>query len=579
VSLSQDKTQKLLQLKAVLEKKKHTGVLTSTVGEVLNMVRRNTFTSKEEINPPSHIPFKNGVLNLNTWKLEPLNPSLFYTWQINANYLNRNINPKTDLPLFVEFLSHLVEPKSILPLLFYFSYATLYPDFPAHKVLFLVGRQRTGKGSAVRLLQLLNPHGFGTIDVCRLLDNDIRFDLFSVIDKNFIVDPEMKRARRNADWSILNKIFGGDYVDIEGKYRQKYSGRLKCKGIFIGNLPILKVDSPATIERIICVQTKSQSILQEERIPNIERVIFEKEGDAIATYFVHLLKILIAKNFIFPEKIKIDEEGEIVEWKEIDLEERAEILDLLADSVQLFIEEMTQHAQNDVEPITTDEVFQIYLKWCSYKGIIPLTKQVFVQKLSREFPKKRIRIAGKLRYAFTDLTILNTISDNNKRLEQSSDIGNDTQYNNSSNKELLFQLLDLKLVGGRDNVTCNKVSFSKLEHPCELFKVAVDNAFPVKGVLFQPFHGFEKSPEPVIEDEKDLNYFKSDRFYTKEFFRDLGVELTDYCSGKTWHYYAINIPETLTGEKAYKFSSLFSINAQPISKDEFKRNKEGNGNE
>ncbi|MGC9167177.1 MAG: bifunctional DNA primase/polymerase [Thermoplasmata archaeon] len=86
-----------------------------------------------------------------------------------------------------------------------------------------------------------------------------------------------------------------------------------------------------------------------------------------------------------------------------------------------------------------------------------------------------------------------------------------------------------------------------------------------------------ENTEPV--NKSQYKYFKSDRFYTKEFFRDLGVELTDYCSGNTWHYYAINIPETLEGDKAYKFSSLFSINAQPISKDEFKRNKEGNGNE
>jgi hypothetical protein len=133
VSLQQDKAQRLLHLKAVFEKKKHTGVLTSTVGEVLNAIRRNTYMSRDEMNPSSHIPFKNGVLNLNTWKLEPLNPSLFYTWKINANYLNREINPKEDFPYSSIFYAGLF-PLSLYYLCF--SIWLMRPsirDFPCTK--------------------------------------------------------------------------------------------------------------------------------------------------------------------------------------------------------------------------------------------------------------------------------------------------------------------------------------------------------------------------------------------------------------------------------------------------------------
>ena len=43
----------------------HRGPSTNDINEVLQTIRRTTFTS-EEMNPNSHIPFKNGLLNLKT---------------------------------------------------------------------------------------------------------------------------------------------------------------------------------------------------------------------------------------------------------------------------------------------------------------------------------------------------------------------------------------------------------------------------------------------------------------------------------------------------------------------------------
>ena len=281
----------LKKLKNAYEKMTHKGVITWNISEALNMIRRNTYTTRDKINPTTHIPFKNGYINLHTWELEPLNPGLFYTWHITPNYLNRPIDPETDLPEFVKFLSTLVPPEYLHALLFYSAYATLYPDLPNHKIMWIVGKQRVGKGSLVRLLKLLNPYGFESMSLSKILkgEREVRFDLSSYETKNFVSDMEItekERREKDYDWAVLNKIFGGDTVDLEEKFRKKRSGTLKIKGIFIQNLPMMKIRSDATIERSIVIPTLDSIIT--EKIPEIEkRYMKKKEMLSPLTLFIY----------------------------------------------------------------------------------------------------------------------------------------------------------------------------------------------------------------------------------------------------------------------------------------------------
>lgn len=68
-------------------------------------------------------------------------------------------------------------------------------------------------------------------------------------------------------------------------------------------------------------------------------------------------------------------------------------------------------------------------------------------------------------------------------------------------------------------------------------------------------------------------YFKSENLYPKQFFEDIGVEIIDFYSKNGMNFYTIIIPETLSGEKAFKFSSIFSIRSHLVSKEEFENTK------
>jgi phage/plasmid-associated DNA primase len=617
--LTKEEINTLQKIKSICEKKKHQGVMTSVITEAINMVRRNTYTDPSKINPPTHIPFRNGLLNLKTWNLDPLTPEFFYTWYVNANYLIREIDPKTDFPLFLRFLSTLVPPEHIFPTLFYMAY-TLYPGFPVHKTLWIVGRQRIGKGSLIRLLHLINPEGHGTISVNKMLRNDFRFDVYSIVNKNFVTDAEVGKINnlRPENWDLFNKLFGGDFVDVEGKYKQKYTGRLHVKGIFVQNLPMLKIENPATIERIIIVQTRTSEIKTNQRVPNIEEYIFRKEGDAIATYLANLLKILEKFNFIFPEIIKIDENGEITEWREMEYDEKTTLIEMLSDPVQNFIEEMTErvntNTSNDYGIVTVEDAYTIFEKWCNRKGIVPLKRQVFTKKFSQEYPKKRERINGKKVYVFTNVKF---VDENSLKLGQEDIIGKDTQYNDSSIVECLSQLINIKLITWGeecDNIGGVEDYDNKLVQSKKIFKIITGLNFRYKeacpnlfilpknlreeggqgsgqgssqgsseGITIEEFSKIEqgsseeKGEESISDSQalKDYRYFKSEDYFSDRFFNDFGIQNIEHKQSGYMHYYKIPYSE-IPKNKFFKFSSEFASreNVYVIDENEYNSVKE-----
>jgi len=137
-----------------------------------------------------------------------------------------SIDPKTDLTEFTKFLSTLVAPKHLPGLLSYSAYVTLYQDFPKQMVLWIVGKQIIGKGSLVRLLKLLNPSGFEQMTLSLILmgESHTGFDLAPYETKNFVSDIEITekgKTDKDADWALLNKVFGWRYSRFGRKIQKE----------------------------------------------------------------------------------------------------------------------------------------------------------------------------------------------------------------------------------------------------------------------------------------------------------------------------------------------------------------------
>jgi len=232
-----------LEVHAALVRLLRKGPSTSDIHEVLNNLRRTTLTYAQT-NPDSHIPFLNGMLSLKTRTLEPFSPDLFFTYQVNANLLSRYVTLR-DVPLFNSLLNGVFYEPDIPMALSYCAYA-FRPDFPMHKTLFILGRERIGKGTFVRVLQGLIPKGSGSFSLARILTGE-RFQFTGIEGKNLLVDSETKRKFRKGtvlDWSMFCNLFGADTLSVEPKGREAHDYVSRAKGIVLGNLPFIPVDSP-----------------------------------------------------------------------------------------------------------------------------------------------------------------------------------------------------------------------------------------------------------------------------------------------------------------------------------------------
>lgn len=355
--------------------------------EVLNSIKARSIAPLSSMNPSTHIPLWNGLLNLKTWELEKFNPDLFFTYQVQGNYIGSNVTLH-DVPLFSRYLQDVYEVLDIPLILSYLAYS-LYPGFPQHKVMFVIGRERIGKGTTARLMKGILGSGYGSLELAKLLQAE-RFQFTGTLGKNLLVDPEIKRIYRKGsqtDYRNFNSLFGQDVLQFEPKGREARDAISSAKGLFIGNLPIMVIDNPAALSRIIVVETKSER--DGKTILDLDRKMLEIERDEIVTLLVKVLKSLSENDFKFPHEKSFDD--------------TADLMEKLSDPVGYFMDEATSFVQgSDVE---VSVAYATFGEWCKSKGIPVITQQTFTKRFGYTYAKKKLGPKTKRVYKFTNCEI------------------------------------------------------------------------------------------------------------------------------------------------------------------------------
>ena len=367
----------------------HDGVTNHEVMEAMQNLRRKTFVDRKTMNPDGFIPLKNGLLSMADWTLHNFSSFYFYTWKVNGIY-DPQVRSLNQTPLFKKFLLESYIPKSIPTMMDYLGYS-LYPSFPRQKILVIVGPPRIGKGTIALMMERILNEGFGRISLMKLLIPDNKFSLQGIEGKRLLVDTEIKREfKKNADFDVVNSLFGGDPLPLERKYHAEITYIARSSGLLIGNLPLFRVNNSAFLARLIIITTREKRYFKE--VSNTADIVFNAEGDQIVSLLLNRLRSLVGRDFKFSNELSNDE--------------YAELWETLSDSTQTFMDERMSEASTNVG---TDYAYNAYLLFCDEIGIPPETQHVFSFRVNKEYPRKRAKKKGQNYYEYQNCLILTTL--------------------------------------------------------------------------------------------------------------------------------------------------------------------------
>jgi putative DNA primase/helicase len=207
------------------------------------------------------ISCRNGLLDLTTRTLWSHTPALFNLIAVPLDY-----DPQGGQPTeWLRFLRSVWgdDEASIALLQEFFGYV-LSGRLDMQKALLLVGPIRSGKGTVERVLTALMG---GNIASPTLAGLNTNFGLAPLIGKPlaFVTDARLGNTPSHIVVERLLSITGEDWLTIDRKYREPWTGKLPCRFVILSNeLPKFRDSSGAIATRLLILQMTESFLGRED---------------------------------------------------------------------------------------------------------------------------------------------------------------------------------------------------------------------------------------------------------------------------------------------------------------------------
>jgi putative DNA primase/helicase len=331
--------------------------------------------------PRNVLPFSNGILNLDT--LEMMSHTRDY---ISTFCLPYAYDLAADCPLWLKFLGEVFEGddgKSNL-LQEWFGYC-LMPTNHFQKTMMLVGLQRSGKGTTMRILEALvgkdNAIGY---NLGSLID---RFGLYPLVGKQLAMIGEVNLVGRERT-QILEKwksVIGQDAVCIEEKHIAKpMSCILPVKFICAANeMPVFNDPSGALASRLLILEY-NRTFLGNEDTDLTAKLSSEISG--ICNWAIAGLKRLATGKFTVPQSSV----ERVNEARRENSETFAFLQDCIVVESRLNSGQLDGVMMTDKEAsITSDVLEELFISWANASHRTPDFKW-FARGLRGVIPKLQV---------------------------------------------------------------------------------------------------------------------------------------------------------------------------------------------
>ncbi|HEY9826366.1 MAG TPA: phage/plasmid primase, P4 family [Stenomitos sp.] len=361
------------------------------IGALFSRTKDRYFTEEEIYKQKWLLNLKNGLLNMETFKLTPHTPSYFSTVQVPYEY-----NPEAECPMFLKFIETVSNqnPSTGQMIQEMFGYC-LGNGNPKHKVFYLYGdTARNGKSTTAKLICGLI--GWGNVSTLSLgqMESENSSILTSIIGKQINFSDEI--SSKYVESSRLTAMSAEGIVEVNPKFKHSFLHVVKTKFIIACNdIPRFK-DSQGMKHRMISIPFKHH-FKEAERIERYDEILLEKEGSGILNWAIEGMKAVKKNNtFTINEESQEDAHDNMLQSNPVYafMEMTYDFDDKSEDHV--LLENLYGSYDNRAG---TGEGFRLF---CHDKGILPMSYFVFCRELKR-FARETGKISqgksgGKARY-------------------------------------------------------------------------------------------------------------------------------------------------------------------------------------
>lgn len=329
--------------------------------------RKNFFERDKTLNPVIHAANGMVCIGEDGVTLEEFSPDYKSRNQIPIEY-----KPEASCPRFLtKFLEKVLGKKDVEMLQRYCG-SILIGGNRAQKILFLLGKGGTGKGTIVRLIVRIL--GESNVEQLRVDKLNGRFETSRLIGKlllNVVEAPEDFFNQPSAE--IVKALCGHDVMDAEKK---GMNDPIKFEGLFpviVTSNEQLRVrlagDEEAWLRRIEIIEFPTAREEGAEIIDNFEEQLFKEESEGIFAWMIegaknHWAELQQHKGFSSTPAQK----------------DRVRSLIARSKSIELFVQ--TVIVENPDENVTVEELFNAFVAFSVAKKWSPASERTF-EKTSR----------------------------------------------------------------------------------------------------------------------------------------------------------------------------------------------------
>jgi P4 family phage/plasmid primase-like protien len=337
----------------------------SHYNNILHVLKSITYT---QIEFSKKIACENGLLDVETQTLTDFNDR-----EMPFHYIPVKYDPEAKCPNWEAFISQVVNNDDLLTIQEWSGFLLL-PDYRFHKLLWIHGEGRNGKGVWQRTMEAVlgenNVSGVGLEE----FDGTHRFALRQLYGKLFNPCSE-PTTNRTLQTPLLKKATGQDTIEAEIKGKQNRLSFRNCSKITVlaNKFPKVKDSSVAFKERRLFIKFPNE-FTGSNQIQNVEAnwLTINDERSGILNWMLQGLKRLLTQGMFTESKTQQETEAEYL---------RA------SDPIGAFLTEMCHYDKNLVT--TRTDALESYQNYCDILGLEAENEKKFTQRL-KDTPKIKV---------------------------------------------------------------------------------------------------------------------------------------------------------------------------------------------